>query len=213
MLPQDLKSAATTRQLRLHHPEPVQRRPRSRCVDGQRGGLAAIDGFLQEVGAADQASPAFRADGLLVITFDESDGGGARARRRVAVSGRCRGPSIRPGFSGPGGGRIGAVVLSPFVRAGTVSHEPYNHYSLLRTIEAIFALPPSGLCGRARPQGLRSGRVQRRPVCDPLSPLPACRHSRSAYPQPPGGRGGCGAAFRRCSRSTNSLPRQYYHRQ
>jgi hypothetical protein len=30
------------------------------------------------------------------------------------------------------------------VRPGTVSREPYNHYALLRTIEAIFALPPLG---------------------------------------------------------------------
>jgi hypothetical protein len=35
-------------------------------------------------------------------------------------------------------------VLSPYVKAGTVSTVPYNHYSLLRTVEAIFGLKPLG---------------------------------------------------------------------
>ena len=49
-----------------------------------------------------------------------------------------------PGKTGPGGGRIGAVLLSPLIKAGTVSTVPYNHYSLLRTIEDIFGLPHLG---------------------------------------------------------------------
>ena len=59
------------------------------------------------------------------------------------------GAKYPPGFSGPGGGRIGAVVLSPFVKPGTVSAEPYNHYSLLRTVEAIFGLAPLGYAAEA----------------------------------------------------------------
>ncbi len=51
---------------------------------------------------------------------------------------------LSPGSSGPGGGRVGAVVLSRFVRPGTVSAVPYNHYSLLRTVEALFSLPYLG---------------------------------------------------------------------
>jgi hypothetical protein len=49
-----------------------------------------------------------------------------------------------PGKNGPGGGRIGAVLLSPLIRPGTVSAVDYNHYSLLRTIEDIFGLPHLG---------------------------------------------------------------------
>jgi hypothetical protein len=45
---------------------------------------------------------------------------------------------------GPGGGRIGAVLVSHFIRPGTVSTTPYNHYSLLRTVEDIFALEHLG---------------------------------------------------------------------
>ena len=58
---------------------------------------------------------------------------------------------------------MGAVVLSPFVSPGTQSDVPYNHYSLLRTIEDLFALesavPPAkpipvewlGRCEPGRP--------------------------------------------------------------
>jgi Phosphoesterase family len=44
----------------------------------------------------------------------------------------------------PGGGRVGAVLLSPLIRPGTVSTIGYNHYSLLRTIEDVFGLPHLG---------------------------------------------------------------------
>lgn len=43
-------------------------------------------------------------------------------------------------INGFGGDRIGAVLLSPFVKPGTVSDTPYNHYSLLRSLEDIFRL-------------------------------------------------------------------------
>jgi hypothetical protein len=44
----------------------------------------------------------------------------------------------------PGGGDTGALLLSPFIKPGTVSRVPYNHFSLLRTIQGIFALPGTG---------------------------------------------------------------------
>ena len=49
-----------------------------------------------------------------------------------------------PGLFGPGGGRVGAVALSPFIKPGTKSKAAYNHYSLLKTVETIFGLPPLG---------------------------------------------------------------------
>ena len=44
----------------------------------------------------------------------------------------------------PGGGDSGALLLSPFIKPGTVTTVPYNHFSLLRTIQDIFALPHTG---------------------------------------------------------------------
>jgi hypothetical protein len=61
--------------------------------------------------------------------------------------------SATPGITGPGGGRIGAVVLSRFVVPGTVNQNLYNHYSLLATIEDIFGLGRLGFADSATPFG------------------------------------------------------------
>ena len=39
---------------------------------------------------------------------------------------------------GIGGDRTGAVLISPFIKPGTVTSTPYNHYALLKTLEDIF---------------------------------------------------------------------------
>jgi hypothetical protein len=44
------------------------------------------------------------------------------------------------------------VLLSPFIRPGTVSSVAYNHYSLLRSVEDIFDV---GHLGYAAEPGLR----------------------------------------------------------
>jgi hypothetical protein len=101
--------------------------------------LADIDAFLETWVPKITSSPAFRKNGLLEITFDESDGPQSDAS---SCCGEMPGPdSPLPGITGPGGGRIGAVLLSPFIAPGTVSATPYNHYSSLATFESLFGLP------------------------------------------------------------------------
>src|SRR5262249_26111915 len=119
------------------------------CVDRRPGGIVAIERFLHEWVPRITTAPAFRADGMLVITFDES--GTLNGAGSAACCGERPLPRAKyaPGLTGPGGGRIGAVVLSRFVRPGTVSHEPYNHYALLGTIEALFGLPRLGYANEA----------------------------------------------------------------
>lgn len=116
------------------------------CANGEPGGLISADAFLRQWVPRILAAPAFRQDGLLVITFDE--GTDAQA---------CCGEQGLPGAAaagqfGPGGGRTGSVLLSPFIAPGTVSNTPYNHYSLLRTVEDFFGL---GHLGHAAAAGLQ----------------------------------------------------------
>jgi phosphatidylinositol-3-phosphatase len=89
------------------------------------------------------AAPAYRDGGLIVVTFDEGSDAAACCGE---TSGLGPGhPNVPlPGRTGPGGGRVGAVLLSPLIKPGTVSTVNYNHYSLLRTIEDIFGLPHLG---------------------------------------------------------------------
>ena len=118
------------------------------CVNGEPGALISADAFLRKWVPAITSSPAFRANGLLIITFDE-----AIDLDATACCNEPTGPNTtKPGFNGPGGGRIGAVLLSPFIAPGTVSDVPYNHYSMLRSVEDIFGLPHLGYAGM---KGLR----------------------------------------------------------
>ena len=102
--------------------------------------LSDIDTFLQTWVPLITNSPAFKKNGLLEITFDESDGPQSDAS---ACCGEQPGPgdSPLPGITGPGGGLVGAVVLSPFIAPGTVSATPYNHYSSLASWETLLGLP------------------------------------------------------------------------
>jgi hypothetical protein len=146
-LRQDLASAERTANFSFIVPNLCNDGHDEPCIDGRRGGLHEIDLFLKKWVPLITASPAFRADGLLVITFDESDARGEQGSSACCGERPLPGARYRPGFNGPGGGQIGAVLLSPFVKGGTVSGVPYNHYSLLRTIETIFGLPYLGYAG------------------------------------------------------------------
>jgi hypothetical protein len=98
--------------------------------------LADIDAFLETWVPKITSSQAYRENGLLEIVFDE-----AANSETEACCGEMPGPgSPSPGITGPGGGRVGAVLLSPFIRPGTVSSTPYNHYSSLASWESMFGL-------------------------------------------------------------------------
>jgi len=47
-------------------------------------------------------------------------------------------PTVSLTFDSYGGDRTGTVLLSPFLEQGTVSNTPFNHYSLLKSLEDIF---------------------------------------------------------------------------
>ena len=151
-LSRDLRSVATTPNYSFITPNLCNDGHDLQCVDGETGGLVGINRFLKKWVPVITRSPAFRKDGLLIITFDESDGKAPDAFDACCNEKPLATDPNQPGFQGPGGGRIGAVLLSPYIRAGTVSSVPYNHYSLLRTVEDIFDL---GHLGYAAEPGLK----------------------------------------------------------
>ena len=146
----DLTKAATTPNLSFVTPDLCHDGHDATCADGGPGGLPAADAFLRTWVPRITASPAFRRDGVLVITFDEA---GADS---TACCNEQTGPNTpAPGgqSGGRGGGRTGAVLLSRFIRPGTTTSVPYNHYSLLRSIEDAFGLAHLGY---AAAPGLRA---------------------------------------------------------
>jgi phosphatidylinositol-3-phosphatase len=115
------------------------------CANGEPGSLESANAFLQHWVPVIMSSPAYKADGLLIINFDEA--------LSIDASACCNEPSgpntTVPGVNGPGGGRTGAVLLSRFIKPGTVSNVPYNHYSLLRSVEDLFGLSHLLYAGQA----------------------------------------------------------------
>jgi hypothetical protein len=119
------------------------------CAAGQAGGMAAADGFLQKAVPEILGSKAYKENGLLVITVDEAPSSG-----EYADSSSCCGQPTFPNLPAStsalgklGGGQVGALLLSPFVKGGNLVQDEYNHFSLLRTVEDLFGLSHLGYAG------------------------------------------------------------------
>jgi hypothetical protein len=173
-LPSDLKAISTTANLTFITPNLCDDGHDSPCaIDGQPGGLPRINAFLQKWVPLITGAPAYQQDGLLLITFDESDYStvaGTNGTETLTWSGAtCCNEQEGPNLgafpqttsiaAGPvtynltksnfGGDLVGAVVLSRLIKPGTVSSTPYNHYSALKSIEDIFGLPHLGYANAA----------------------------------------------------------------
>jgi hypothetical protein len=116
------------------------------CANGQKGGLRQVDRFLREWAPRILGSPAFKRNGMLIVTADESDSPSADSH---SCCDEVPGPNpivgVGPGITGPGGGKVGALVISRFTRPDTWSTTPYNHYSLLASLEELYRLPKLGM--------------------------------------------------------------------
>jgi phosphatidylinositol-3-phosphatase len=155
----DLKSIATTPDYSWITPDTcADAHDTPRCQNGAKGGLGQADKFLATWVPRIMASPAYKKNGLIFITFDESGNDLDAAaccgeKDSLGYDDPSHPNTNEPGLWGPGGGRVGAVALSPFIRPGTVSRGVYNHYSLLKTVEQIFGVK---LLGDARQPQVRA---------------------------------------------------------
>jgi hypothetical protein len=139
----DLDSAKTTPNYVFITPNLCEDGHNATCATpGEPGGFAGIEAFLHAYVPLITRSAAFKQGGLLIITFDE-----AATSDESNCCGEIAGPSglTVPGLqSGTGGGKVGAVLLSPCIKPGTVTQTAYNHYTMLRSVEDMFGLPHLG---------------------------------------------------------------------
>lgn len=107
----------------------------SPCAGQTAGGLTTVDAF------AKQHLPALidylnKNNGLLIINFDEGGYPSSAAEATTTSTdyycAGCAGGGI--------GGRTGAILVSSRLKGGTTDAHPYDHYSLLRTIEDSFGI-------------------------------------------------------------------------
>lgn len=119
----DLSSARATPNLSFIAPNLCDGGTESPCADGSPGGLAAADAFLARWVPQIVASPAYRRDGLLLVTF--------------------AGDVTPPAVGAPDAPvREGALLVSRYARAGGSAGSAYDPYALLRSLEDLFGLRP-----------------------------------------------------------------------
>lgn len=130
------------------------------------GDYSNENAFLQKWVPIITRSPAFQQDGLLMITFDESSpaknptvgtdttfDGTSCCNETSETDPNTATPGIPVGAGGlgitdgSGGGKTGTILLSPFIKPGTVSSASYNHYSALHAFEDQFGFSYLGFAG------------------------------------------------------------------
>ena len=155
----DLKDAKTAPSFAYIVPSRCHDGSPDPCAPGQPSGLAAAEEFLRTVVPQITASAAYKDAGLIAITFDQAPQTGPDAD----PTGCCDTPAYpnlpaapapgRPGRSRAarhvrrdgGGGRVGMLLISSFVKPGSSNEIAYyNHFSFLRSIEDLFGLDHLG---------------------------------------------------------------------
>jgi hypothetical protein len=123
------------------------------CEEGAPTGLAATEEFLKAVVPEIQESFAYKDAGMIVITSAQAPQGGEGPDTSACcltpdypnlLAPESEEPATGPVKKTGGGGRVGALLLSPLVEAGTSSETYFNHFSLLVTIEELFGLERIG---------------------------------------------------------------------
>jgi hypothetical protein len=148
-LKSDLQSAKNTPSFAYVVPDRCHDGNPTACAPGAPAGMSAADGWLKKVIPEITASKAYKENGLLVLTVDQAPSGG-----EYGDSSSCCGqpafpnlPAPAGGIGPPGGGQVGALLLSPFIKGGATVQDTYNHFSLLRTVEDLFGLEHLGYAG------------------------------------------------------------------
>ena len=113
---------------------------RGTCPEGAVDGAAAADAFLAEVVPEILASPAYKKDGLLIVAFGAADPA----------------PPTDPAAPPADPRRTGALLVSPLLAPGGTDGAAYGPYSLLRSIEDLFALDPLGRAAGAKVKSFAS---------------------------------------------------------
>lgn len=140
----DLRKAEKTPSFSFIAPTLCNAGAAGQCPVGATEGAANADAFLANWVPKILASPAYKADGLLIVSFSASNP-----------------PSTEVATTPPGDPlHVGAVLLSPFLAPGATDPAPYNPYSLLRSSEDLFGLESLALAGNTKTKSFASSLLQ-----------------------------------------------------
>ncbi|HET6998010.1 MAG TPA: alkaline phosphatase family protein [Solirubrobacterales bacterium] len=124
------------------------------CEPGQvAAGPLEAEAFLRTVVPQILASPAYEDGGLIAITSTQAQQAGVAPDASACCVYPIY-PNLPPApvvesITGPtkpsgGGGRVGLLLISPFIEPGSVNEGYFNHFTLLLTIEELLGLEKLG---------------------------------------------------------------------
>lgn len=131
-LEKDLQKTSTTSNYSYIAPNLCNAGVAGQCPEGAAGGAAAADAYLSQLVPKILASPAYKKDGLLIVTFGSVNPPAAGAAAEAEPL------------------KVGTLLVSRFATAGSTDATAYDPYSLLRSTEDLFGLPHLGDAGPAK---------------------------------------------------------------
>jgi len=137
----DLKKPETTANLSYISPSLCNAGFLGKCPEGAADGAAAADAFLAKVVPEILASPAYKEDGLLIVSFGAAD--------PAPPADPAAAPEADPK-------KVGALLVSPLLTPGATDGVAYDPYSLLRSLEDMFGLQPLEKAGGAKVRSFAS---------------------------------------------------------
>lgn len=188
----DLEKADKTPSLSYIVPNACHDGGETACAPDQPTGLPAAEDFLKTVVPEITASSAYKEEGgLIAITFDQAPQAGPEPDSSAC----CATPEYpnlpaaatraeEPPATGPvkpsgGGGRVGMLLISPYVAPGTVEEAAYfNHFSFLRSVEELFGLEPLGYAAEPALTGFDSAVFDASPEESTVTATPPAPPSR-----------------------------------
>jgi phosphatidylinositol-3-phosphatase len=125
----DLKKADATANFPYLAPNLCDSGFRGQCPEGTADGAAAANAFLERTVPEILSSPAYKQDGLLIVSFGASD--------PAPPTDPAAAPEADPL-------KVGALLASPLLTPDGTDAAVYNPYSLLRSLDELFGLAPLG---------------------------------------------------------------------
>jgi hypothetical protein len=127
-LPKDLKKTDKTANFTYIAPNQCNAGFRGQCPEGTPDGPAAADAWLEATTKEILASPAYKKDGLLIVSFGALDPAAAEAAAAEGADAL----------------KVGALLASPLLTPDGTDGAAYTPYSLLRSTDELFGLEALG---------------------------------------------------------------------
>jgi phosphatidylinositol-3-phosphatase len=144
----DLRKADSTASYTFISPNPCNAGVSDQCAEGAASGAAAADSFLSQWVPKILAAPAYKRDGLLIVSFDQIE----PAEPVDPATAPTAQASSR---------QVGALLISPYASPGATDASPYDPYSLLRSIEDLFGLSHLGRANGAKVESFAPGLAEK----------------------------------------------------